>query len=225
MKAILIRVGADTKSTGSLGPIFDNDTFEFVPIPEDKTSKENRRYNNTKGGCGKYYSYFVDEQIRNEKMHFDPEFKTFTYGDHTKKVGSKFLEGDYLVFYAGLKPYESNKQRKGLFIIGYFKIDRIFKYKDLKNEKFVKILKNNAHIKCKKGERDTIIIKGHPNESKLLEKAIRISDYDKNYCYASKTFSKLIDKPIRYNMMRSKPRTVLGKHAEKLIKFIKIKKL
>jgi hypothetical protein len=34
MKALLLRVGIDKGSGGIYGPIFDDGSFEFVPIPE-----------------------------------------------------------------------------------------------------------------------------------------------------------------------------------------------
>lgn len=39
MKAMLLRVGIDTGYGGTLGPIFEDGSFEFVPIPELATDK------------------------------------------------------------------------------------------------------------------------------------------------------------------------------------------
>ncbi|MDI6644593.1 MAG: hypothetical protein QME14_05985 [Methanobacteriaceae archaeon] len=69
----------------------------------DQNSHENRTYANTKGRFGRYLSYYLPEKIKNKKIHFDPEFQTFTYGDIKTKAKylSKLNKDDLIVFYAG----------------------------------------------------------------------------------------------------------------------------
>lgn len=224
MKTVLIRVGIDSGYGGNVGPIFEDGSFEYVPIPESSKTNEKRRYNNTEGRSGKYYSYFVDEACRDRLLHFDPEFETFTYGDHlTKSKIFKDLEkGDYLIFYAGLRPYESNSQFKGLFIIGYFVVDGRYQYSDFKNKDILRKIKNNAHIKKEHITRDTVIVQGNSSSSKLLKKAIRISGYGKNHYFASGEFSKIIGKQRGYSLLRSSPRVIEGEFAQNLVQFIEM---
>lgn len=50
---MLLRVGIDKGAGGALSPIFEDGTFEFIPIPKrDILSKETRTYGNTVGKKG-----------------------------------------------------------------------------------------------------------------------------------------------------------------------------
>ena len=182
MKAMLLRVGIDKGCGGTLAPIFEDGTFEYIPIPEeDPESTETRTYNNTFGRYGEIFGLYVPNKIKNEIMHFDPEFDTFTYGDSTSK--RKFLlklkKNDLLVFYAGLTPYENDKCPDGLYIIGYFTVKAIVDFNDLSDEetqKYSEKFSNNAHIKRKMDQKDLIIVSGDESHSKLLRTPILISE-------------------------------------------------
>lgn len=182
MKAMLLRVGIDKGCGGILAPIFEDGTFEYIPIPEeDPDSAETRTYNNTFGRYGNQFSHYVPNKIKNKKMHFDPEFETFTYGDIKSK--GKFLrkldKNDLLVFYAGLTPYENDEYPDGLYIIGYFQVKEVVDFNQLSEEvtlKYFNLFSNNAHIKRKKCCEDLIIISGNTKHSKLLKIPILISE-------------------------------------------------
>ncbi len=84
MKSMLLRVGIDKGTDGTLAPIFSDGTFEYIPISEgDPFTEENRTYENTIGVTGKPLSTYLPKKIKNKIMHYDPEFETFTYGDPT----------------------------------------------------------------------------------------------------------------------------------------------
>ncbi len=181
MKAMLLRVGIDKgkDSGGCSAPIFDDGSFEYIPVLESKgvNSKETRTYANTIGRKGKPLSTYVPKSIWNLKIHYDPEFKTFTYGDPTRK--RKYLlklnKGDLLVFYAGLTPPYKNKT--SLYIIGYFLVDEVIDFNNLSKKKIARTLKlctNNAHIK-NRNITDLVIAIGDKKHSKLLDKAILLS--------------------------------------------------
>jgi len=186
MKAMLLRVGIDKGTDGVLGPIFEDGFFEYIPISEgDAQSKEDRTYGNTIGRSGKPLSTYVPKEIENRGMHFDPEFETFTYGDPTskRKYLLKLEKGDLLVFYAGLTPFKNQKQREGLYIIGYFTVQKVVDFNQLEKkeiEKCCQLYPNNAHVKRSYDTKDLVIVVGDKN-SKLLKRAIPISQtkYDK----------------------------------------------
>lgn len=68
MKAMLLRVGIDKGAGGALGPIFEDGSFEYVPIPEDDPeSIEDRTYKNTIGRAGKPLSTYLPKGIKIEK--------------------------------------------------------------------------------------------------------------------------------------------------------------
>ena len=181
MKAMLLRVGIDKGCGGALSPIFKDGSFEYIPIPEsDPETCETRTYQNTLGRTSSHLSDFLPSKICQSKMHFDPEFETFTYGDPSKSK-RKFLlkldKNDLLIFYAGLIPYQNDEYLNALYIIGYFLVKNIIDFNDLSEEeklKFCNLYSNNSHVKCN-DLNDLVIVEGDKNKSQLLDKAILIS--------------------------------------------------
>jgi len=151
LQVVLLRVGIDTGSGGILGPIFDNGTFEFIPIPGSRDCL-GRTYGNTMGRHRrKLIDYFPNARklkMQNALLHFDPEFKSYTYGDPTRPKQSlkKLKDGDLLVFYAGLKDWENCKTPPGLYIIGYFVVKHTGIANDLKRDVRLKLFAKNWHI-------------------------------------------------------------------------------
>lgn len=183
-----MRIGIDKGTDGALAPIFYDSSFEYIPISEgDSESTEDRTYKNTIGMTGKSFSTYLPKRIENRTMHFDPEFETFTYGDPTSK--RKFLlklkKDDLLVFYAGLSPFQNNNHKIALYIIGYFTIGRIIDFNQLSHkeiEEYYHLYPKNAHLKRSYDTEDLVIAVGDKSRSRLLNKAILISEskYDKS---------------------------------------------
>lgn len=134
----------------------------------------------------KYLGDFLGEQnyngypLNSYIPHFDPEFKTFTYGEGSQnkaKSLSTLKEGDMLVFYMSLIPPFKNKA-KGKFIVGYFTIETIFDYRfrklklDFKN--IDDRIKNNMHIIRK--DKDPVIAVGKMKESRLFKHAFQFTN-------------------------------------------------
>jgi len=214
MKAMLLRVGIDKGTDGALAPIFDDDSFEYIPISEgDAKSKEDRTYGNTIGRSGKPFSTYLPKGIENRTMHFDPEFDTFTYGDPTykRRFLLKLEKNDLLIFYAGLCPFQTRKHKTALYIIGYFIVDRVIDFNSLSRSEIRQCYKkypNNAHLKRSYRTEDLVIIVGNKKKSKLLNKAILISQtkYDRNgrpYQAVSKKMEKILG--ISGSIQRSIP--------------------
>lgn len=180
-KAMLLRVGIDKGCGGALAPIFEDGSFEYIPIPEgDPDSTESRTYMNTIARTGKPLSYYLPKKIHDNSMHYDPEFETFTYGDPTskRKYLLKLDKDDLLVFYAGLTPFQTNNFNEALYIIGYFTIDSVIDFNQLKDdevEHFSQEVSNNAHIKRTFSYNDLVIVSGDKEKSRLFEKGILIS--------------------------------------------------
>lgn len=181
MKAVLLRVGIDKGCGGALAPIFSDGSFEYIPIPEsDSLSSESRTFANTRGRTGKSFASYLPPKIKNEKMHFDPEFETFTYGDPSTKRNYllKLGEGDLLVFYAGLTPHENQTNPEALYLIGYFTVDRVVDFNLLSEKELIEKLKQysgNAHLKRKSDLQDLVIVVGDKQKSQLLHRAVLIS--------------------------------------------------
>lgn len=233
MKAMLLRVGIDKGCGGALSPIFKDGSFEYIPIPEsDHDTKETRTYQNTSGIKKKPFADFLPSKVCNYKMHFDPEFETFTYGDPSSK--RKFLlkldKNDLLVFYAGLTPYENDQHPNALYIIGYFTVEDVVDFNMLSEEetlKFCNLYSDNAHIKRNMDLNDLVIVEGNKEKSKLLDKAVLISEPKLNkigrpYHAVSKEMEKLLG--IKGSIQRSIPPRMIRDHkcVENLKKLLKI---
>lgn len=180
MKALLLRIGIDTGTDGALGPLFEDGSFEYIPLSERWPSREGRTYGNTLGRNGKPLSTYLPKNISKRMIHFDPEFDTFTYGDPTskRKYLLKLEEGDLLVFYAGLTPYPKNEQKAALYIVGYFLVERVLDFNQLSEEEIQEYSRkccNNAHFKRSSDTADLVIVIGDKRNSRLLQKAVLIS--------------------------------------------------
>jgi hypothetical protein len=181
VQVCLLRVGIDTGSGGILGPLFRDNTFEYVPIPEGK-NELGRIYGeivgkNTKKPLWTFFPKARQDEIRTTAAHCDPEFDTFTYGDPTRPKLSlrKLQSGDLLVFYAGLEPYAFKDERKrGLYVIGYFEVKAAGLRADFPKSDLKKLFWNNHHFRYRENERGLILVKGS-TKSRLLKRAHLIS--------------------------------------------------
>ena len=125
-RVFIINAGANTAHRHQ-SPLYDDGTFEFVPIPSDcddgLTYADLRQFNSPNTPL---FNQFANPAISpSENVHDDPEFATFTYGDNLRKGGLRQLqEGDFLFFLARLVPYADQYDNKnGIFaLIGYIEI-------------------------------------------------------------------------------------------------------
>jgi hypothetical protein len=181
-KILFLRVGIDSGSGGTLGPVFRNDEFEYIPIPENDGRKSSRSvyYNRLKA---RYHTgtleKFVPKKYQQAAVHHDPEFETFTYGDPGRNKRLQLLrliKGDYLVFYAGLKPFDFKAPNR-LYIIGYLTIDQVHEISECESWPPVKYehLAKNAHIRRNSYDPGLVIAQGQANYSYLFKKAVPFS--------------------------------------------------
>jgi len=179
MKALLLRVGIDKGCGGTLAPIFDDGSFEYIPIPERFPAPSAATYNDRIGRKGKRLSAYVPSSIKNAAMHEDPEFFTCTYGDQTLRRYHllKLDRGDLLVFYAGLQPFTTKKYKEALYIVGYFDVEEVTDFNTLSEDDVTESLqryRHNAHIMRQNSLRDLVVVRG-ARKSRLLSNAIVIS--------------------------------------------------
>ena len=131
MNIVLLRVGIDTGSGGMHGPLLNPEgDYEYIPIPDDRYDIDKRTYGNTKGILTKkplieFFSKGRRPKKKDQAMHYDPEFETFTYGDPTKPKGSlrRLEKSDLLIFYCGLNGFgDYQTETADLYLFAYFKI-------------------------------------------------------------------------------------------------------
>lgn len=183
MQVVLLRVGIDLGSGGILGPLFADGTFEFIPIP-DGLCVDTRTYGNTLGRHGHpFVDYFPPEmrgRMRQQPMHVDPEFITFTYGDPTRlKARLRDLaQGDLLAFYAGLRGY-GFEQAPALYIIGYFEVEVAGRARELGDNIVQALFGANFHVRRSivyADQRERLVLVKGSSASRLLHHAVRISE-------------------------------------------------
>ena len=185
MKILLLRVGIDKGSGGSLAPIFEDGSFEFIPIPEKCATSENITYAHLSGRNYRSLVDFVLTKLHNSIPHIDPEFETFTYGDPTpnkRRQLARLVPGDLLVFYAGLES-KNEIDMPRLFIIGYFTVKQVHDFNEIPKSKHGSVfrkVRNNAHAKRKYVDEGLVIVEGDSQNSKLLSKALPFGD-GRNY--------------------------------------------
>jgi len=186
MQVVLLRVGIDTGAGGILGPLFRDGSFEYVPIPDGR-GIDKRTYGNTRGRHGRrMIDYFPEARratMSGQSIHFDPEFRTFTYGDPTAPKASlqQLGEGSLLVFYAGLKGWDL-ACRPALYIIGYFEVSHAGLATSFTHAE-MRPFRNNFHVMhagvFKQQKRCLVLVKGGMG-SRLLERAAKISSLGKD---------------------------------------------
>ena len=129
MRIYLANVGSNSKH-GAFSPIFDDGTFEFLPIPVSDWDGQDwpgaTRYRDLRSyrDAGRDLLQFVSPKLHDWPCHNDPEFGTFTYGNSSDNPSSMALtemrEGDVLLFLARLKSWADGKRTggAGFYLIG-----------------------------------------------------------------------------------------------------------
>jgi len=131
-----------------------------------------------------YFPARLKEKLRDQSMHFDPEFRTFTYGDPTpsKRGLLRLKPGSLLVFYAGLEKWPE-RRNPGLYIIGYFEIAKVDLATDFSPAELTKDFGRNFHVYhpnvLKRQKPNLVLVKGGKN-SRFLKKAVLISSMGKD---------------------------------------------
>jgi hypothetical protein len=239
-KAVLLRVGIDSGSGGIQGPLFKDGTFDFVCIP-DKKQVGAQSYGNTLGKNGdplvNYFPASKRKRMEDRRIHIDPEFETFTYGDPTtpKRSLRKLTQGDFLVFYCGLQKWDAesgwnSNHRPALYLAGYFEVALAGMATDFSKKILQSEFGKNFHVRppslYKKQKDDLVLVKGGPG-SRLLNTAHKISAVGEDKSgnplkILSPAMQKIFgDFGGHVSIQRSPPRWVDEAYVDKAIKFVK----
>lgn len=187
---LLLRVGVDSNTGKAHGPLFEDNTFDYIPIPEQSDTREDRTYDDLLSRGGQSLSSHV-QHLAEEKPHFDPEFETYTYGDPSQNKRSqltRLTRDDLLIFYSSLQPQDVDVGPR-LCAVGYFTVDQVYDLEGMSPSERAEVfdeVPNNAHVKresltTKSPHRDNYpaIVKGRPEESHLFEKARPLGDSER----------------------------------------------
>ena len=134
MRIYLANVGANISEHGFASPLFEDGSFEFLPIPVITPGLDKSpRYRDLRS----HYDHaqdltsYIPKRLRDSVVQNSPEFETFTYCDDCdsspRAANLKDVEkGDVLLFLAGLMPWVDGKPRREryrLHLIGGFQIE------------------------------------------------------------------------------------------------------
>ena len=179
MRVYLANVGANS-SDPFVGPLFDDGTFEFLPI-SDQESPHAVRYRDLRS----YYDpdrdlkQYVPERLWDAACHNDPEFETLTYGDSGDNGRSSNLtsleRGDVLLFLARLSRRAGARGRPtkltssdGFYLVGGFSIEHRAGFETPDSPRFTW----NAH--ALRGDRRFLGVAG-TDKSRRFDRAVPIT--------------------------------------------------
>ncbi len=186
MQGLLIRVGIDQEYGHWNAPV-DPDTNEFVffPIPTD--APQNPEIATTYQKHLNELSYFCASHGLNpsslhfplpasKTTHYDPDFDHMTYGD-VKGIRSKptmeLEKGDFIAFYASLKPIKPCEHNLVYALIGLFIVDEIIEAGSVTTAR----LHENAHTRSLSIEPTDVIVRAQRDKYGLLQHCIPIGEY------------------------------------------------
>jgi len=171
LTGVLINVGSSSRDPNGRGRIFNDSSFEYLPIPEGSQTR------------GKVPTYrdlgFTDVTFPELPVHLDPEFKTYTYGHVRRGFGDitnllRLEEGNTLFFFATLQ----QERYWSTYIIGHFKIENIYDCRQLSTQEILSFksrgFASNSHLKRVNPSVD-LLIKGGKG-SKLLRRAFPLAE-------------------------------------------------
>ncbi|MEX0727139.1 MAG: hypothetical protein WD065_12760 [Planctomycetaceae bacterium] len=238
-QVVLLRVGIDSGCGGIQGPLFNDGTFEFVCIPDNKGVSVHT-YGKMVGKNGtSHVNYFPESRRRSmaeQTVHFDPEWETFTYGDPTtpKRSLRNLKPGDFLVFYCGLQAWDeeigwNRDHQPALYLAGYFEVSLAGMAADFDKKTLKKEFGKNFHVRYptvfEQQKGDLVLVKGGSN-SRLFHHAHQISSEGKDRAGKPlKVLSPAMQKVFgsfggHVSIQRSPPRWVDSEFADKVTRFL-----
>jgi hypothetical protein len=155
MTIALLGVGADSTNSSPTPPVYSDNRFEYIPIPESRgpeVTTERRTFGNTKlrhqdASMADYLDYikptedeggrFTGNRSAEWPLHYDPNFEVLTYGESTNRgsytqVIRSLSEGDEVAFYTSLKGDDTKYTHR--YIIGYFTVDSVIDFQGLRRD-------------------------------------------------------------------------------------------
>ena len=136
MRVFLANVGANSSHGKLFSPLFEDGTFEFLPIPEGDRDLDESAHAVHYRDLSSHYNpdqdllRYVPQEMWDTACHNDPDFRTFTYGDNGTNGRSSALtqlrNGDALLFLARLERDIGGERtgHPGFYLIGGLIVDR-----------------------------------------------------------------------------------------------------
>lgn len=195
MKLYVANVGvnsSDASKNGLRSPIFQDGTFEFVPIVEDASFSGSElipTYSDLPSWTGQYQCLadLFSKKVRRFRTHADPEFHTFTYGDigSPRAANLAYVQpGDHLWFLARLWNHDGAHWTGAhhFYLIGFIEVKLNLEFQagiqpvDI-SVNVRKRIENNAHYKrVLAGDRQWFrVLCGKPRKSSRFKRALKVT--------------------------------------------------
>ena len=126
----------------------------------------------------------MPSRLLGKPTHLDPDFGYLTYGDQSQRgnrINGLLGSGDFLAFFAGLRPVDELSQRLIYALIGLYVIEEIIPEKSVPRSCW----NENAHTRCEPGDSD-IVVRARSGVSGRLRHCIAIGEY-RNRAYRVRT--------------------------------------
>lgn len=195
MTGLLVRVGIDSAFGCWNAPVNTDDwSSVYVPIPEYEDHKQPPGMQTTYRDCEPALNKWTQRGLRfhdgkpttlpselsGTHTHLSPDFSCLTYGD-TKKWNGKTCpsgiqiarlgEGDFVVFYAGLKPTRKRHDNLEYCLIGQMFVLEVVAHSDIEKKRW----HENAKTRSRRAEyKDAVVLRADPNRSGRYSRCIPI---------------------------------------------------
>ena len=190
-RIFLVNVGVNASHGTLRSPIFPAGSFELLPIPEDRAwwsptlpaYPKLGAFNNPDKTLGDY----APVSRWNDRLHDDPEFRTFTYGDNPQTTGrgaglKQCGPGDYILFLARLVSHDGEARfhgPAGFYIVAFIRVEDVLQdVKEFPRGRDFAVFGANAHIRRAAYHPKALnlfwVWKGDPDASLRLPRAVSI---------------------------------------------------
>ena len=181
MKAILVRVGADTTAAGGKWNGFVDtrtNAFVYIAIPEGQPVRHGmERSFQLLANSLAAFGQTIPNALQTRHMHLDPDFEHLTYGDVGERANQlrRLGAGDLIVFYAGLRDIrQADRARLVYAIIGLLVVKDIVQAVNIGDAQHDK----NAHTRrLLPTHAADIVVRGDPSASGRVMQCIPIGSY------------------------------------------------
>ena len=182
MNGLLVRVGIDSTDGEWNAPVRTaTGEFAYVTITDTKPLRD---------GMARFYDEFspvvarfgqqLPKELLGTPTHLDPDFDQLTYGDQGqrgKRISGLLTSGDFLAFYAALRPIDAPPRPLVYALIGLYVIDEIVPACSVPKERWPE----NAHTRRVPNDSD-IVVRAKAGVSGRLSRCIPIGELrDKFY--------------------------------------------
>jgi hypothetical protein len=183
VKGILVRVGVDLTAGGWNAPV-DPDTLEFayVPIPDGPQRRDLATpYAMVGGAVQRFPAATLPAPLLGRPMHLDPDFAHLTYGDDGERRGrglARLAPGDFLAFFAGLRPTRRIEHTLLYALIGFYRVREVVRASSVPRARWGE----NAHTRRVERSPADVIVRAEPRGSGRLRRCIPIGEW-RDGCY------------------------------------------